>query len=52
MDPHRPRRQHDRSAPGRDDRTANNGEGDAPEVDVTDLEPEEIEDGVEVDDRP
>lgn len=32
--------------------TANNGEGDAPEVDVTDLEPEEIEDGVEVDDRP
>ncbi|MEZ7755472.1 hypothetical protein O5Y58_08155 [Microbacterium paraoxydans] len=32
--------------------TAMNGEGDAPEVDVTDLEPEEIEDGVEVDDRP
>lgn len=58
MESHQPRRHHDRSATGRDDRihgeppTANNGEGDAPEVDVTDLEPEEIEDGVEVDDRP
>ncbi|MBS0024128.1 hypothetical protein [Microbacterium paraoxydans] len=32
--------------------TATNGEGDAPEVDVTDLDAEEQEDGVEVDDRP
>ncbi|WP_168442899.1 hypothetical protein [Microbacterium sp. PF5] len=32
--------------------TANNGEGDAPEVDITDLGEEEREDGVEVDDRP
>lgn len=32
--------------------TANNGQGEAPEVDVTDLEAEETEDGVEVDDRP